>query len=165
MVFSPDFEEIGYIEKTHGITGWLKVNLYQNSIPNLLGMEFLFLEQHGQKVPFKVKEIKTDGSLLQFDKFDTPETARAFVHSGIFMIASKQQIPAVQSLIGYQVEDHHGSLVGEIMSFIAIPNNPLIAVKMRDKEVSLPFSDTLVIQTNHKTKVITYQIPDGLLDL
>jgi 16S rRNA processing protein RimM len=163
MVFSPDFEEIGYIEKTHGISGWLKVNLYKNSISK--EVEFLFLEQHGQKVPFKIKEINKNSNLILMSNFTNPEEAQHVVGSGVFVIATEKSKPAAQGLLGYKVVDENGHFIGEITAYIKIPKNPLIEVKMKDREITLPLSEDLLLNTNHKTKTVTYQLPEGLLDL
>ena len=85
MIFSPNFTEIGYVEKTHGTAGWIKINFYdpKNSI-RLRQMEFLFLQMDSDAVPYMVEQVNMKAGLVKFFDFDNPTIARKLVGKVIF---------------------------------------------------------------------------------
>ena len=163
MIFSPRFVQIGFIEKTHGTKGWLKINNSENSISS--EMEFLFLEQFGQKVPFKLTDFNATSNLIKFEQFNNPEEAQQFANTGIFIIAEKSTPTKERELVGFQLLDQNAKLVGIIKGWEDIPGNPLLLVETEKEQVYLPFNTDLILELDHNKKKLVYQIPDGLLAL
>lgn len=163
MIFAPHFVQIGFIEKTHGTNGWLKVNNSENSISS--EMEFLFLEQFGQKVPYKIAEFNPSASLLKLHELNSPEEAQQFANTGLFAIAEEDAPTKERDLVGFAIRNPQDQLIGTILSWEDIPGNPLLLVKTDQGNVFLPFNQDLILDFDHKRKTIIYQIPDGLLEL
>ena len=163
MIFSPRFVQIGFIEKTHGTKGWLKINNSENSIST--EMEFLFLEQSGQKVPFKVSDFNAISNLIKFTQFNNPEDAQKFANTGIFIIAEKTAPTKERELVGFKLLDQNNNKVGIIKGWEDIPGNPLLLVETEKEQVYLPFNADLILELDHKNEQLVYQMLDGLLEL
>lgn len=168
MIFSPNLTEIGYVEKTHGTAGWIKLNFYsvKNSIPKK-GMEFLFLQMDSSSVPFKIEQINMKAGLVKFFDFDNPIVAQKLVGKVVFtdkeLIVSKDSEEWLP--LQYLIFDQSKNSIGKVVDFIEIPGNPLLEVEMENGIVQLPWNTDLIVKIDDIKKTIIYNIPEGLLDL
>ncbi len=163
MLFSPNFTQIGYLEKAHGVEGWIKYNLYEPEKSILQEMDFLFLEIHHQKVPFQLEKLNEQGGLLKLMGYKDRETLNPLLGSGIYQIADEKRIEPNQDLIGLKVISEDGQDVGRVTGINSIPGNPLIEIE--DGKHLIPFNPELVIAYDEEKKELKYQIPSGLLEL
>jgi len=168
MVFSPNFTEIGYVEKTHGTAGWIKINFYdlKNSIPKK-GMEFLFLQMDSSVVPYKIEQVNMKAGLVKFFDFDNPTVAQKLVGKVIF---TDKELPKTKDStewlpLHYLIVDQLNTSIGKVIDLTEIPGNPLIEVETEHGIIQLPWNTDLIIEIDKIKKTITYNILDGLLEL
>ena len=161
MVFDPEFEIIGFIEKNHGIEGHVKISL--NSISKKLEMEFLFLDYLNSIVPFKIINYNSINGLVLFKDINTPEKAQELVGANIYIIKKGAKTKTPQDLIGYFVVGDNLKL--PIVGFEAIPNNPLLQISYKNQLLYLPFNESLIFKIDHTEKLVYDQLPNGILEL
>lgn len=163
MIFNPSFEKIGFIEKTHGVEGQLKISI-ENSISS--EMEFLFLELNGDKVPFKVASINNNQTLLKLEGVFSPDFMKKLSSKDLFTIVSNtKKQPGNFEIVGYSVKNAEGEIFGEVKRVENIPKNKLIEVVNGDKAYLLPFNENFILDFDKESKEITYNLLDGMLDI
>ena len=76
MITKDDIIEVGYVSKTHGLSGNLEVVITVDWLDEL-GVDFIFIDIDGCYIPFRIAEERTknSGRLLKLDNIDTKEEA------------------------------------------------------------------------------------------
>jgi|GEM_PF-3230238 len=168
MIFSPNFIEIGYVERTHGTAGWIKLNLYnpENSIPKK-GMEFLFLEMDSFPVPYRIEKLNAEAALVKLFDFDDPDKAQALVGKTILANSETLQVKrtSVWQPLNYFVYSQSNVAIGKVLDINEIPGNPLLEVETEHGMIQLPWNADFIISTDKSKKTIVYDVPEGLLAL
>jgi len=163
LIFTPCFVQIGFVEKTHGTKGGLRINFNKNSISS--EMEFLFLEQCGQKVPYQIEQFNLIAGIVKLIGCDTPEVAQKFVKSGIYHISDEAHTPEQHKWIGFTLQNQEKVPIGKVIGIEEIPGNPLWMIVADSGMFYIPFNQELILKIDENNNLITYQILEGLLDL
>lgn len=71
----------------------------------------------------------------------------------------------LHELTGMHVVDVRGESVGEVASVDQLPQGLLLNVRTARGESSIPFVDAIVVGVDRDARVITVDLPAGLLDL
>ena len=164
MLFNPSFQKIGFIDKSHGVEGSLKIHLLKDSI-SLSGMEFLFLDLKGNKVPFKLEYV--NGNIIKLHGIDAPEFLVQLKNKGLYtpLMEGVLEEELNDGIIGFQVQNQSGEFLGLVKEIEDIPSNPNLIIFREGKDIYFPWNEDLVLEINEKEKKITYQVVEGLLDL
>lgn len=164
MLFNPSFQKIGFIDKSHGVEGSLKIHLLKDSI-SLSEMESLFLDLKGNKVPFKLEYV--NGNIIKLLGIDAPEFLVQLKNKGLYtpLIEGELEEELNDGIIGFQVQNQSGEVLGLVKEIEDIPSNPNLIIFREGKDIYLPWNEDLVLEINEKEKKITYQVVEGLLDL
>ena len=67
-------------------------------------------------------------------------------------------------LIGLQVIDVHGEVLGKLTEIISTGSNDVYVVKKRDTEVLIPALESVIKEVNLHEKKMVVDIPEGLMD-
>ncbi len=166
MIFTPNLTKIGYVEKTHGTNGAVKLvlNIYKNSI--LKKMEFLFLEIAGNKVPFKVESYNITADIVKFTQFNNPMDANEIL--GCTVMIEDFVVPVYDEdfkPIDFEIINQDGLFIGKVIELIPIPNNPQLLIAYQDRQVELPWHIDFILAIDQKKKTMQYRIIEGILDL
>ena len=68
-------------------------------------------------------------------------------------------------IVGFEVIDTSTGKVGEVLSVYEGTGQDLIAVDYNGDEVLIPITDHIVTQVDKSKKVITVNLPEGLIDV
>jgi len=66
---------------------------------------------------------------------------------------------------GFKIEDEDGNLIGDIEYVNDSTENVLFSVNHLKKEILIPAQEDLILGIDHQERIITMQLPDGLLEL
>ena len=169
-----EFVEVGYIRKSYGYKGDVKANVTPAFVEDLEESKFVFINQRGLKVPFKILELSLEGDLLiKFDYLNSSEEAAVIVGQAMFMlkkdikhahdyISSNQENSELE---GFSLIDELTNQAFEILRLEEFPQQLMAIVLQDDEEKYIPLNDQFIIEINKEKKEIIMDLPEGLLDL
>lgn len=162
---------VGEVQKTHGIHGELNIRFNVNV--DALGASFMLFDMDNILVPFFIKSMRSksgSAALVLFDEIKTELEARDFVNKTLFLpneYKSEIEVEDVelQYFNGFKLIDAKFGEVGLIIDIDDSTENVLFVVESGDEELLIPMVDEYIMSINHNNRVITMDLPDGLLDL
>lgn len=163
-------KNIGKITKLSGISGELVVFSKHFQKLNPKKNDLFFIDLDGQFVPFYVEVINklgTDRFLIQFGNVNSERKASMLLDKNLFV--SDQKVDEISSqtieLINFLVEDINYGIIGKVIAFDQNPKNPILIVQHEKAEVMIPANENIILGIDSKEKLITTEIPQGLLEL
>ena len=156
---------IGYVSKSHGFKGHVKLNFFEEEYKKLISKEgFLFLEIDNKGVPFFIEEIESTGTIVKLEDVDSEEIARRYCKLQILSFSDSLEKVA-HDLIGFTVMNSQGTTIGVITEVQDLNGNTVLSVVSNHNDLMVPFHEDLLIDIDAKAKLMTLEIPEGLLDL
>lgn len=173
MIRPEDVYQIGAIQKTHGLKGEVVFN-FTDDIFDTTEADYLLIEVDGILVPFFIAScrFRSDFSaLVQFDDIDTADQARQIVGCNVFFEKSKvqeagQEEVSLNYFIGFGMQDGDGQPIGTVADIDDNTENWLFVVERPDgQEALIPAHEEFITDIDHDKRMLTMQLPDGLLDI
>lgn len=172
MIKIEDVYKIGIFNKPHGIHGELHFT-FTDDIFDRADAEYLICIMDGIPVPFFIEEYRFSSdttALMKLEGVDTVEQARMFTNAEVYF--TKEH--AVENETGmrnwdyfndFSIKDiHHGEL-GKVKYVDTATINTLFVIDSDGKELLVPAQEDLIIDIDHEQRIITINLPDGLLTL
>ena len=163
---------VGRVIKPRGLKGELKVEIITSFPEHLLQLKQLFVKKNEQWQAHSVVQSKRSGkyAYLKFQDVHTLEQAEDFRNMELYI--EQDQLTEldndeyyVHDLIGVQVLDEKGSVLGEITDVETYTSNDVYVVLTKDgKEVLVPAIRDIVKEVSIKNKQMTIHVMDGLLE-
>lgn len=173
MIKEEEVFKIGIFNKPHGIKGEISFT-FTDDIFDRSDCEYLICLLDGIFVPFFIEEyrFKSDSTaLIKFEGVDTAEKARMFTNVPVYFPKKyvvedeSEDISSWNFFVGFKVIDTKHGLLGEIEAVDESTMNVLFYIMNNGKEIILPAHEEFIIDLNKKERVITVELPDGLIDL
>ncbi len=174
MITKDDIIEVGYVSKTHGLSGNLEVVVTVDWLDEL-GVDFIFIEIDGCFIPFYIAEerSKNSGRLLKLDNIDSKEEAEHLVGSTVYVSRDdfdEDELAEAEGVdyTGYTIYNADGSRVGVIEYVDYDTENVLFCLEEKDSagyQIMIPAVDDFIIEIDDDKQTIVMNIPDGLLEL
>jgi 16S rRNA processing protein RimM len=176
MIKKDEVFRIGLFHKPHGVKGELSFS-FTDDIFDRVDCPYLICLMDGILVPFFIEEyrFRTDTTaLVKLEDVDTAERARQFTNVEVYFPKKyveeetddplPDEIPSWDYFEGFRVVDvHHGSL-GEIVSVDESTMNVLFVIEHDGHEVLLPAHEEFILKLDRKQRVLTVEVPEGLLE-
>lgn len=172
MIKREDVYKIGVFNKPHGIHGELSFT-FTDDIFDRVEAEYLICQLDGIFVPFFLEEYRFRSdftALVKLEGVDTAERARMFTNVEVYFPTQYAEDAAPEELtwdffVGCHVEEvKHGDL-GEVTEVDTTTINTLFVVDYRGEELLIPAQEEFIKDIDRKHKVITMELPEGLLAL
>ena len=143
----------------------------------------VFIYFDGLPVPFFIDTLHDKGknqALVKFESIDTEALASEVAGEFVFIEmpekrksskSGKQEqdeLISFEQLIGFDIIDKKGVLLGIVKCFYDYPNNPCLGIIKsgnQSGETLLPFHEDLIINLDSVKGEITVELPEGLLDI
>ena len=156
---------IGYISKSHGFKGQVKLGFFEEEYKELLIIKgFLFLEIDGKGVPFLIEDIDAGGAVVKLEDVDDEVSARKIC--GLKMISFEKDLEEKENeLVGYVLHNQEKEVTGEINEVQDLNGNIVLRVTKEEQEYLIPFHEDLVLGIDSEKRFIVLSIPEGLLDI
>lgn len=165
---------IGTFGQPHGIKGEIAATIDDSIDPEQL--RCIVLDIDGINVPFFIEGCRTKSAttvLLTIDGITDEIQASDFVGKTIYALRS--DLPDENSdeadgffaedLIGFTVDDTTGKLSGTIDDVDDTTVNMLFVVSTSQGNRLIPVADELIAAIDPETRHITFDLPQGLLEL
>lgn len=178
MLKKEDFECIGTLGRSHGLSGEITAKL-SIDISNLIEDEealFLMLEEHGLLIPFRVEGLRSkagDIDIIKFSALESKEAAERWVNTPVWLdkayLSEAEDVTDLLEyahFVGYNLLDAESNqLIGTITEVDETTINTLITVeRTTGEELILPIADELLAGIDVAQRTISLIIPAGLLD-
>lgn len=173
MIKREEVFKIGTFNKPHGVKGELSFT-FTDDIFDRVECDYLICLLDGILVPFFIEEyrFRTDTTaLVKLERVDTAEQARKFTNVEVYFPTKyaeeddSDDIPTWNYFVGFKVKDiNHGDL-GEIVAVDASTMNVLFAIERENgEELLLPAHEEFMVKIEKKKRLVTVNIPEGLLE-
>lgn len=172
MIRENEVYKIGVFNKPHGIHGELSFT-FTDDIFDRVEAEYIVCRMDGILVPFFIEEYRfrsDSAALMKLEGVDTAERARMFTNVEVFFPKAHAEQTDVSELswnyfIGFRLEEvHHGHL-GEVTDVDTSTLNTLFVVDHQGQELLIPAREEFITDLDAAHKVITLELPEGLLTL
>lgn len=173
MIKKEEVYKIGLFNKPHGIHGELQFT-FTDDIFDRVDCDYLICLLDGIFVPFFIEEyrFRSDSTaLVKLEGIDTVERARMFTNVEVYFPVKHAEEAEDGELswnffVGFRMEDvRHGEL-GEVVEVDTTTVNTLFVVEQEDgEELLIPAQEEFIVEINQEKKLITVELPEGLLNL
>ena len=172
MIKREDVYKIGLFNKPHGIHGELSFT-FTDDIFDRADCDYLICRLDDIFVPFFIEEyrFRSDSTaLVKLEGVDTAERARMFTNVEVYFPVKHAEEAGPGELswdffVGFRVEDvRHGAL-GKVTDVDTSTVNTLFVVDRDGDELLIPAQEELIAGIDQKHKIITVDLPEGLLSL
>lgn len=173
MKIFPNIEEIGFIQKSHGFDGLIKLQLNVE----LLGKafpKFIWVKQYGKPVPFLVLNYNIIDNTTVIVKIEdiNDETKANQLKNEVFYCEEENYndyfipLDSYEYLLGIIVNDKEIGKLGEIINVLENENShATLVVDYKTKEIMIPFVDEFILEINEELGTMEVNLPNGLIDL
>lgn len=163
--------EIGYIRKTHGYKGVVKI-LIHDHLDLEDGIQAFFLEKKGEQLPYFPESIGFNSSgelLVKLEGVDSSETAALLRGSTVLVNANKiirhHEPTDAPDLVGYTLHDMELGAIGAITEILEMPGHDVLSLDHDGREVMIPLHEELIESIDQEQRIILFNLPEGILDL
>ena len=173
MIKKEEVYKIGLFNNPHGIHGELQFT-FTDDIFDRVDCDYLICLLDGIFVPFFIEEyrFRSDSTaLVKLEGIDTAERARMFTNVEVYFPVKHAEEAEDGELswnffVGFRMEDvRHGEL-GEVVEVDTTTVNTLFVVEQEDgEELLIPAQEEFIVEINQEKKLITVELPEGLLNL
>ena len=172
MIRKEEVYKIGLFNKPHGSHGEISFT-FTDDIFDRVEADYLICMLDAILVPFFMEEyrFRSDTSaLVKLEGIDSAERARMFTNVEVYFPAKHAEDAGPDELswdffVGFRMEEvHHGNL-GEVTEVDNSTINTLFIVDHKGEELLIPAQEDFIVDIDQKHKVITVDLPEGLLAL
>jgi 16S rRNA processing protein RimM len=160
--------KVGFVVKSVGYKGEIKISLENDDFADAIQeLETLFIVIDGKWVPYKIENFNEHAWIVKLLHIDSDKEAELLKGNEIHLFeedlepSSKSELP----IIGFIVKDAQQNTIGKITDVTELPGHLLLNVQSENKELLIPFHQTLVISLDENQKILVIEIAEGLLDL
>jgi len=163
---------IAEIVTTHGLDGWLKLNVFNPDTSLISSLERIYLEKEGISSEHRLESSKPHrGQLLaKFRGVDHVEQAEKWV--GSVVCVAEANLPTLSGgeyyhyqTIGLEVFDLDGKRIGVITRIWPTAGGELYVVQGAEKEHLVPAVKEIIEKVDFAAGRMIINPPEGLLDL
>lgn len=160
---------VGRIGRLFGTDGGVMITLYTTFPDDFQMKEPLFVRVDELAVPLFCSSFERRGqagAVVHFDDIDTERRAEEFlVGREIFIEEDDEEDDEfyMEDLIGFTAIV--GKRRGEVMDYYDSEANPLLEIKIDDKEHLIPAQEEFIAHIDFDRRTIKFILPEGLLEL
>jgi 16S rRNA processing protein RimM len=167
-----DLVPLGKIVKPHGILGEVKIRLFNSESQTLKVGQSVWVgfgEKEYEPYVIEKLSLQFEKSRLKFKNINNRNSAELL--RNFTLSVCRDELPETVDeefylidLIGFNVVDQTGQLVGKVSDIMENPTNDILIISDRDKEHLIPFVDEFVTLFDFEKNQITINLIDGLID-
>jgi 16S rRNA processing protein RimM len=172
LMAKTEYFEFGYLTKPHGLKGAFHVFMDVDDPYAYESLDAVFVQQGNEMVPYFIAElqIRDNMNLMVLEGIDSVDSAKELVGSKLFLpVAMLPKLNDNQyyyhEIVDYQVVDLILGPLGNVKEVYSTGAQDVIIMIYQGVEVLIPLTDEIVPQVDKNNKVITTQLPEGLLDV
>ena len=168
MIKKEEVYRIGRLGKAHGVKGEVSLQ-FDDDIFDRVDCDYLVLEVDGILVPFFIEEYRFRSdtvALVKFEDVDTQQRASELTGCDVYFprtLADEEESPSLTFLVGFDlVKANTGRKVGTVAAIDDTTANLLFEL---EDGTLIPANDDLITDIDTENRIITMNIPQGVLEL
>lgn len=167
---------LGSLGKPHGLKGFVVAFMEVDDLDAYRKVKTVWLEMPtapGQLTTYEVEKLQPHAenrALLKLKGIDRIEEAEPLRNAKLYR--PLQELPALaddqfyfHDVIGYTVVDAELGELGTVEMFYELPQQDVMAMRYKEREVLIPVVDELVTRADAAAKKLYVNLPTGLLDV
>lgn len=167
-----DYFYLGKVTKPHGYEGKVTIYFDTDEPQEYADLEMIHINIGGNLVPYFIESLSllNNKAVVSFMDVDNIEKAESLVKKDIYLPIS--MLPKLSGnkfyyheVKGMMVIDETFGELGPISAVLEYPNQAVIQVFHKQKEVLIPISDEIIINLNREQNEMIIRAPEGLLDV
>ncbi len=170
MKAEDDFFYLGKITKLHAFGGKLVIFLDTDEPAKYENLKSVFVNGKDGLIPYFFSEFKRNNNraIVKFQDVNTSEQASEMVGKELYL-PLKELSPLTgnkfyyHEILGFEVIDKYFGIIGTVKDVLEYPNQAVIQVFYKKKEVLIPINDEIIILLDRDNKTIHVNLPEGLL--
>ncbi len=166
--------KIGFVSKLHGYKGEVTIIIEKEFEDSLIieNLKSLFIEFNEQLIPHFIENIggTTSAIVVLFEDIKTEAEAKKILRKSVYVLT--KDIPESKTpkndhslLIGFMVNDKTFGELGMVDAILEFPQQLLLQLNYKSKEILIPLVEPLVAGIDQKKKTIAVDLPEGFLDI
>ena len=167
-----EYFKIGKFVAAHGVKGELLLKHELGKKTSLKGLQAIFIEERKNSfLPWFIESTRIKNDVEVFMKLEgviTREAAIKLAQKEVwFTEADLKKFSAKSSpinLLGYTIVNE-GKPLGAIEEVIEQAHQMLCRIEINKNEVLSPLNEDTLQKIDHKKKVVTVKVPEGLLEI
>jgi 16S rRNA processing protein RimM len=165
---------VAYVHRAKGVRGEVKAEPLTHDLGRFDRLTEVVVQKSGRpERAFRLASwrVEQPGVLLKFDGVDTPEEARELLVGGYVTVAPEEVPPLPPGsyyefdLIGCQVEDEYGSILGRVAEVHHLPTTDAYLVVGERGEFLVPAIGDFVVMVDVARKKLLVRGVGELLDV
>jgi 16S rRNA processing protein RimM len=163
---------LGEVVTTHGLNGWLKLNLFNTESTALVSGAEVILEKAGERSAHRLQASNPHRNQLLVKFVGVDSIDRATLLVGATLLVEETALASLApgqyyhyQVIGFEVFSASGERIGIISSTFSTPAGELYVVQGTAKEHLIPAIKEFIDKVDFTTGRIIINPPEGLLDL
>lgn len=172
LIDHPDYTWIGTVVGVHGVRGELKVNPLTDTPEYYQSIKEVFVEQKGRLQSMTVEFIRIHKKhwLIKLAVISDRDLAESYRHFRLFLPDTSLRPLEdgeyfIHQLIGCQVEDLAGTVLGVVDHILEAGHQNLYVVKSETGEFLIPSGANIIQEVLVRERRVRIDPMDGLLDL
>jgi 16S rRNA processing protein RimM len=158
---------LGRVTGAHGIQGWLRVLSYTDPPEALLDYpDWRLRRVNGSESPCQRRDAHFDGRVLRVALADVTDRNAAEELRGCEIVVPRTDLPPAgereyyqEDLIGFDVVNTNGTLLGSVSHFVAGAAHPLVVVR-GEQERWIPAAPPYLRRVELARRVVVVDWPD-----
>ena len=172
MIKAEDVYRIGIINKPHGVHGELLFT-FDDDIFDRVEADYIICMMDGILVPFFFESYRFRSdttALIKLEGIDTEQQAKRMTNVEVFFPKDHAEELEDNELtwsyfVGFLINDVNKGDIGKVTDVDNSTINTLFVVDYKGTEILIPAQEDFIVDLDREKRVITMQIPEGLLDL
>ena len=172
MIKAEDVYRIGIINKPHGVHGELLFT-FDDDIFDRVEADYIICMMDGILVPFFFESYRFRSdttALIKLKGIDTEQQAKRMTNVEVFFPKDHAEELEDNELtwsyfVGFLINDVNKGDIGKVTDVDDSTINTLFVVDYKGTEILIPAQEDFIVDLDREKRVITMQIPEGLLDL
>jgi 16S rRNA processing protein RimM len=167
--------KIGATQNTHALKGELKVFIEEEYEDDFLNIDTVFLTIAGKNIPYFIESVRGGNAMIvKFEDIDTIEAAAKIAKKPI-QIRATDRIPEEERIVeeissfdyleGYMMVDKSIGQLAVIEEVMEMPQQEMAVIQYLNQEKLVPLNDRFIVSVDDKNKIVTVDLPEGLLEL
>ncbi len=163
---------LGHISRKHGLKGEVIAVFDTDQPQRYQNLESVFVELHGELVPFFIQEMATNSKghfILDFEDVGAGEADRLLDRELYLPLDFLPQLSGkafyYHEVIGFRMIDRVAGDIGICSEIIESSAQPIFRIKEGETEILVPAVDEFIISIDREKEEIHLDCPEGLIDL